>query len=381
VRPLWLTETFPPQRGGMAESCDRLVRALRADGVAVDVVHLSDRHERLDVRPRRRGRDLLCPAGADAAHDLNLLWAHLRHEPAGWTHVVAFGGELPILAGPALAAWLGLPLVTLLRGNDFDAAVFNPRRRPALETAAGASARVVCVTREMAARAAALWPDVAIEAIGNGIDVAAFAATPADRVRAQTWRVPGRTHLGLIGQLKGKKGALLLLDALRRSGRADEVQLLLAGELAPELEEWLDAHAGTVHATLVSESERLALIPVYLACDWVAIPSFYDGMPNVLLEALALGIPVLASDAGGMPELVRDGENGVLFAAGDLEACRAALERALDTRLAFPAGRVPSHTAEAAAYRALLTACAPAPRSPTRTPARPPGPGPAIPAS
>ena len=90
----------------------------------------------------------------------------------------------------------------------------------------------------------------------------------------------------------------------------------------------LDDHVGEVHATLISETDRLALIPVYLACDWVAIPSFYDGMPNVLLAALALGVPVLAADAGGMPELVRDGENGLLFAAGDLEACRSAIEHA-----------------------------------------------------
>ena len=115
-------------------------------------MHLSSRHERLSVRPRRRGRDLLVPVGADPAHDLNLLWAHLRAPSRGsGPHVVAFGGDLPVLAGPVLAAWLGVPLVTLLRGNDFDAAVFNPRRRPALDAAVHASAAVACVTRDMAA--------------------------------------------------------------------------------------------------------------------------------------------------------------------------------------------------------------------------------------
>ena len=294
--------------------------------------------------------------------------------------MVAFGGDLPVLAGPVLAAWLGVPLVTLLRGNDFDAAVFNPRRRPALDAAVHASAAVACVTRDMAARAAALWPGTPVEAIANGIDRTLFAATAADRERAERWRVPGRLHVGLIGHLKAKKGALLLLDALRRSGRADAVQLLLAGEPAPELEAWLAEHVGQVHATLISESDRLALIPVYLACDWVAIPSFYDGMPNVLLEALALGVPVLAADAGGMPELVRDGENGLLFAAGDLEACRAAVERAFACDLAGAATELPTPAAEAAAYRALLTRTGgrgPTPR--TRTPARPPARGRAVP--
>ena len=322
------------------------------------------------------------PIGADPAHDLNLLWARLRAEPAGWTHVVAFGGDLPVLAGPVLAAWLGVPLVTLLRGNDFDAAVFNPRRRPALDAAVRASSAVACVTRDMAARAAALWPGATVEAVPNAIDRTLFAATAEDRARSARWRVPGRVHVGLVGQLKAKKGALLLLDALRRSGRAAEVQLLLAGEPAPELEAWLDEHVGEVHATLISETDRLALIPVYLACDWVAIPSFYDGMPNVLLEALALGVPVLAADAGGMPELVRDGENGLLFAAGDLEACRAALERAIDGPRPAGGTSLPDPAAEAAAYRALLTrTAAPAPTPPTRRPAPPPARGPAVPAS
>ena len=61
----------------------------------------------------------------------------------------------------------------------------------------------------------------------------------------------------------------------------------------------------------------------------MALPSFYDGLPNVALEAAALGVPLLTSDAGGLADVVRDGRNGVRFRAGDVAACRDALDRAV----------------------------------------------------
>ena len=83
------------------------------------------------------------------------------------------------------------------------------------------------------------------------------------------------------------------------------------------------------------------------ACDVVALPSFYDGLPNVALEAAALGIPLLASDAGGLADLVDD-EVGFSFAAGDDAGCRAAL-----VALASCADEDLRHKGEAARERVL----------------------------
>ena len=77
--------------------------------------------------------------------------------------------------------------------------------------------------------------------------------------------------------------------------------------------------------------DRYELLAVYAACDLVALPSFYDGLPNVALEAAALGIPLLASDAGGLADLVDD-EIGFRFPAGDAHGCRAAVHRAARVR-------------------------------------------------
>jgi glycosyltransferase involved in cell wall biosynthesis len=74
--------------------------------------------------------------------------------------------------------------------------------------------------------------------------------------------------------------------------------------------------------------DRFDLLPLYAACDLVVVPSFYDGLPNVVLEAAALGIPLLASNAGGMADLLVDGENAIRFEAGDAHDCRRAIMHA-----------------------------------------------------
>jgi glycosyltransferase involved in cell wall biosynthesis len=78
-------------------------------------------------------------------------------------------------------------------------------------------------------------------------------------------------------------------------------------------------------------ADRWELLSIYPACDYVAIPSFYDGMPNVLLEAGALGVPVVASTAGGMVDVLEDGFSGFLFHPGDKHGCRNALWRVCNT--------------------------------------------------
>jgi glycosyltransferase involved in cell wall biosynthesis len=78
--------------------------------------------------------------------------------------------------------------------------------------------------------------------------------------------------------------------------------------------------------TSVPPLPRTDLIPYLLACDAVALPSLYEGFPNLLLEAAALGVPLLASAAGGAGVL-RDGVHGAVFATGDAGDCRRALER------------------------------------------------------
>jgi glycosyltransferase involved in cell wall biosynthesis len=322
-RLLWLTENYPPDRGGMSVSCDRIVRGLRHAGVYVDVVHLDRRFP-------------------DAAHTINTTWNRIRAQAADATHVVAFGGFLPMLAAPAFAAWLDRPLITLIRGNEFDAGLFDPRRRPMLDDALRRSAAVCTVTTEHAEKIAAMYDGIEPRVIANGIDFDLWQATEGDRARAAsvipsvsrgTW--PGGRHdsraathpgpsttlgmtttrvLGFFGHLKTKKGVPFFLDVLRKTKH--QFHLLIVGEGELQLDD--------LPHTRVAALDRFELIPFYLACDFVVLPSHYDGFPNVLIESAALGVPAIASRVGGMSDLPA----AILFEPGDEHDCRAAIDRA-----------------------------------------------------
>jgi glycogen synthase len=329
---LWLTENYYPSRGGMAQSCDRIVHGLRRAGVTVDVAHFSQRAQSWKTESRGNGREWLCPVGNDPAHAMNCLWNLLSQAPASFTHVVAFGGMLPLLAAPVYAAWLGAPLITLLRGNDFDAAIFTPKRADVLREALLRSQRVCVVSRDKARKINALFPRIEPLWIANGIDLEAWEPLPSQGSRARQWRrekvAEGRRVLGMFGHIKQKKGGLFLLERLLDSGLAERFHLLFVGELDEAVSDWLKRHEAEIAHSILPFTERHDLIPHYLACDLVVIASFYDGLPNVLLEAAGLGIPLLASTAGGMGDVLEDNQQGFLFYPGDEHGCRRALHRA-----------------------------------------------------
>jgi len=332
LRPLLLTENFPPGRGGMAQSCDRIVRALRGSGVSVDVAHFSARASGLQITQQSGGRLFTVQVEEDAGHAANLLWNALNPSTELPTHVIAFGGLLPMLAAPVFAAWWQLPLIVLLRGNDFDTGIVSLRRGWVLRDALARAARVGVVTRDHQHKVAALYPDTSVQWIPNSIDTRDWQLRDFDRQRAQRWRqahvASDRRVIGLFGHLKQKKGGTLLLEALRLSGDAARFHLLVVGDIEPAMQEALAAAAEFAGVTHIPFVDRFELLPWYAACDLLAVPSHYDGLPNVVLEAAALGIPLLASSAGGMADLLRDGDNALTFAPGDLHQCRHALMRA-----------------------------------------------------
>ncbi|MBM3783706.1 MAG: glycosyltransferase family 4 protein, partial [Acidobacteria bacterium] len=139
----------------------------------------------------------------------------------------------------------------------------------------------------------------------------------------------GGRVVGLIGELKAKKRIPFWLEAVRDRGLLGGLRLLIIGNLDGPSAAILEDPA------IAPRSLRLPFCPpdelagLYAACDFVALPSMYEGMPNVLLEAMACGVVPIASDAGGMRDVLADGENGFLFAAESREAAGEATACAL----------------------------------------------------
>ena len=140
--------------------------------------------------------------------------------------------------------------------------------------------------------------------------------------------VPALPRLVCVGRLCEQKGQLLLLEAARLlAAQAIEFELVLAGdgEMRAEIET-LIAYYGLqaqvrITGWISSEQVRAEI----LAARALVLPSFAEGLPVVIMEAMALRRPVLTTYVAGIPELVRAGENGWLFAAGAVDELAAAL--------------------------------------------------------
>ncbi|MBX7173564.1 MAG: glycosyltransferase family 4 protein [Pyrinomonadaceae bacterium] len=331
LKILFLTENYPPQRGGMAVSCDRIVRGLRENGVKVDVAHFSTRYLRWKVEQKINGNQICCPVREDVAHSINRLWTILENLNESYTHVVAFGGLLPMMASPVFAAWLEVPLITLIRGNDFDAGIFSLKRGDILRDALEKSTAICAVSKDKVEKISKLFPDTKLFWTPNGISLKDWEFSNEDLDFARNWRetnlLEGQKVLGFFGQLKRKKGGLFFLENLLRSRLANKFHLLLIGDVEPEMHDWLEKHRAEVSFSTLPFLDRYELLPYYAACDFVVIPSFYDGMPNVLLESAALGIPSISASTGGMRDVLEDGKTAILFEAGNDYDCRQAITK------------------------------------------------------
>jgi len=145
---------------------------------------------------------------------------------------------------------------------------------------------------------------------------------------------PTAPRLVCIGRLCEQKGQLLLLDAARQlRDRNEDFHLVLAGdgEMRGELEQFITRHNLQSHVSITGwiSSERVKL--ELQAARVMVLPSFAEGLPVVIMEAMALGRPVLTTSIAGIPELVRHDIDGWLVPAGDVKALTDMLSRALAT--------------------------------------------------
>ena len=144
---------------------------------------------------------------------------------------------------------------------------------------------------------------------------------------------PRSLRLVCVGRLCEQKGQLLLLQATQRllQERRD-FQLVLAGdgEMRGELEAFIDAYSLRDHVRITGWISSDEVRDEILASKAMVLPSFAEGLPVVLMEAMALGRPVISTYVAGIPELIKPGQHGWLVPAGDVDALIVAMRDCLD---------------------------------------------------
>ena len=139
-------------------------------------------------------------------------------------------------------------------------------------------------------------------------------------------------RLVCVGRLCEQKGQLILLEAarqLREQGVVFELVLAGDGEMRGELEEQIARYGLQEQVRITGWISGEQVRQELQAARAMVLPSFAEGLPVVIMEAMALERPVISTNVAGIPELVRDGHDGWLVAPGDVDALTEALSRVL----------------------------------------------------
>ena len=283
-------------------------------------------------------------------------WAY----PDGWAAV-------------RLARSHGLPVVVMVHGSDVRRMDEVPARSRGTREALCAADGVIAVSADLAARVVALGADPdRVLTVLDGVDRTLF--NPGDRTQAR--RALGladdERHLLFIGNLLPVKGVDVLLQACATlAAQRTDWRLHLVGDGPERARLAAQAQALGIDARVVFHGSRAhAELPEWLrASDLFVLPSRSEGIPNVLLEASACVTPWVASDVGGIPEIVSLGA-GTLVPPEQPDALADALARGLDAPPPIPANGPRDRreaVAEIARFLERSAAHAPAPQPLSRS--------------
>jgi glycosyltransferase involved in cell wall biosynthesis len=334
MRIIIVTEQYLPMLGGVATVTRNLSQDLAAAGHTVRVVAPSETHRNaraqdgaVSVRrfasfewPGYDGLRIAFPPFAP----LRKLFAQFRpdvvhiHSPIVLGNVAQFlatAQRVPVVATNHYMPENMSPTLSTdpLLGRRFDALAYS--------YLVSFYNRCDCVTAPTAFALGLLRAHGLVapgRAISNGIDLGIFAPQTHDEALRRRFGLPADRPLILyLGRLSDEKRVSVLLDAMAQVRAPAHLVIGGDGPQAEELRqraEQLDLGKRVTFLGRVPDDE---LVPLYRLADLFAMPSTAELQSISTLEALAVGLPVVAANAGALPELVREGDNGLLFIPED----------------------------------------------------------------
>jgi glycosyltransferase involved in cell wall biosynthesis len=212
-------------------------------------------------------------------------------------------------AAVKLARGANLPVVAKVHGSDvLLLSGRDARSRQTIDALISADA-VIAVGRQLADRTVELGIDPGVmHVIYNGVDEKLFYPGSADAAREKL-NLSGDPLVLFVGNLAPGKGLNVLIDAcalLRDRGTGFQCRVIGQGPLRNVLSRQIQKAALERHVHLHGPCKLEQLPDWYRAAHLLVLPSFSEGIPNVILEAQACGRPVVASRVGGIPEILND---------------------------------------------------------------------------
>lgn len=347
-----ITPEYPPEQwGGLARTVQRVANHAKSFGCEVHVVHLSVKpdclvlldenrtitfHDGITIHRIFLGKERLDDSRDrdiwDCPHTLTLLMMYqsleklLRSERFDLLHSF-FLYPVGYVTG-LLARRFGIPTLATIVGNDVKKYIFSPEKVAVCRSGLENAERVAALSHDLVEMADALVPiREKARVIFNSVELPQRSWQPKKR-EDNEWII------GAGGIFKYAKGLPYLLKALAKLRASHPVRLELCGRLRPEEQKvftHLIAHLKLEGRVLLREPLPHAEVFRWLSdLDVFVLPSVSEGCPNILMEALATGVPTVATRTGANEELVTHHSSGLLVPIGDSEALAEAIRELLD---------------------------------------------------
>ncbi len=242
------------------------------------------------------------------------------------------------VAAALTAALIGCPFTVTLRGNE-QMHARHALRRACMAWALRRAGRVLPVSEKLRTFAIGLGSSPSkVVTIPNGIDTALFHPRDREVCRSGLNIAAGKRVIGAVGHLIELKGHHRIIRAVRTLvDQGVDAMLLIAGGRgrAGDYEPALRAEIASLglqdRVRLLGHVDREGIAKLMSAVDVFCLASAREGWPNVIHEALACGLPVVATNVGGVPEMIPSDQFGIVVPPGDDAGVAAALGRALKT--------------------------------------------------
>jgi len=230
------------------------------------------------------------------------------------------------VAGSILATLFKKKTICKVHGNDINVFSTHKFKGPLIRWALARSAAVISVSNDLAGKVKSLGiTRTIVRTIYNGVDHEIF--TNDKQLKP---RETGSTKTILfVGNLKESKGCLDLLEAYNNLESTDEIHKLVFigdGPCFSKLNTHANKSSEIKKICLLGRLPHNEIVSWFKDADMLCLPSYNEGVPNVVLEAMSCGLPVIATRVGGIPEVLPE-SCGKLVAPGDVNELRLALQQ------------------------------------------------------
>lgn len=366
MKALFLNYEYPPLGGGAANATAQILEEwTRDESLEVHLVTSS-----VDTRPNETvlgGKVFIhrLPIGKNEStlhhqsigdvltYSFKAWWFSrqlIRKQSTPFDVTLAFFG-VPCGFLALLLKWeFGIPYVVSLRGSDVPGYSrkydwLYPFLRPIIRFVWRSAAAVVPNSVGLESLAKQSAPKQSFTIIENGVDIRRFIPDPAKRPEGEFIITPGASRV------TERKGLKYLIEAVAMlAPKYSEIRLKIMGEgsARPNLETLVKERGIAERVVFLGRIPREETAPYYQEASLFVLPSLNEGMSNAMLEALASGLPIIATPTGGTAELVEEGKNGMVIPEKSAEAIATAIEKFLqDKDLATTYGAESRKRAEA----------------------------------